>query len=223
MVSEVRKCVRSAPAIVFALSGPKMFIILNIRRIIKVTLVKLQNVSYYSEKNFRNDLKSTVYSKNLCLYYDCSIDLKLQIWEFLFHCVVRMMLAFLDFLVYLFITRGPRWQNNRVLELERTTQDGEYWRYGGFLLKKTHYRITVHMGPGPLGLRNTTHTLWLHSLFPFSILWGSHVMMLPSGHLHISRLMMHLFTYLLLYLAELDPVLRLWVTRQCPQTLLGCL
>lgn len=149
MVSEVRKRVRSAPAIVFALSGPKMFIIPNIRRIIKVTLVKLQNVSCCSEKNFRNDLKSTVYSKNLCLYYDCSIDLKLQIWEFLFHCVVRMTLAFLDFLVYLFITHGPRWQNNRVLEMERTTQDGEYWWYGGFLLKKTHYRITVQMGPGP--------------------------------------------------------------------------
>lgn len=123
------------------------------------------------------------------------------------HFVVRMTLAFLDFFfVYLFITRGPRWQNNRTVELERTTQDGEHGWCGSFLLKKTHYRIIVQMGPGPLGLKTTTHTLWLHSLFPF----GDLMMMPPSGHLHISRLMMHLFTYLPMYLGKLDPVLRLW-------------
>lgn len=65
----MRKRVRSTPATVFALSGPKMFIIPNTRRIIKVTLVKPQNVSYCSEKkNFRNDLKSTVHSKNISAY-----------------------------------------------------------------------------------------------------------------------------------------------------------
>lgn len=86
----------------------------------------------------------------------------------------------------------------------RTGKDHTGWRaltIWWLPAKEDTLQNNCPMGPGPLGLRNTTHTLWLHSLFPLSILWGSHVMMLPNGHLHISRLMTHLFTYLLLYLA----------------------
>lgn len=182
-----------------------MFIIPNTRRIIKVTLVKLQNISYCSEKKFLEMIWNLQFIARTfllilwLLHRPQTTNLRVYA-PFCCEDDARFLGFFFFFFVYLFITRGPRWQNNRTVELERTTQDGEHGWCGSFLLKKTRYRITVQMGPGPLGLKTTTHTLWLHSLFPF----GDLMMMPPSGHLHISRLMMHLFTYLPMYLGKLS-------------------
>lgn len=69
----------------------------------------------------------------------------------------------------------------------------------------------------------TPHTATAQFVPHASLLREFYLMMFLSGQLHISGLIKHLLMPLMTYLGELDPILALQITRQCPRTLLGCL